>query len=287
MLLVQPCKWDMRHFASPTCTPVQDDYPGPSTDWFVRWTDVTHLCAECHAPEHIWRSGVPVLVSPFRSVWAPEQTNPFLCDNCYSEEVRAKREFHPPLKLLKCLCVRRENLHFLLVNRRFYDEAARVFWTENVFAFENPTLLWQLLCSVRPATRDWITRISLMADAERGELDSVETRGVVNAMYWLRQCKNLTHLELDEGFLSRLPWVLKVKNVLPKTRVRFIRYEDLSRAAFLGDQCPPVWKVLYCRRDSQDPLAERLAVSMVRQRPLRHKMVRKLFAELRVPEETD
>ena len=200
-----------------------------------------------------------------------------MCGKCYLERGRAKRGPHPRLRLLTCLCVRRENLHIFLINRRFYDEAARMLWPENIFALENLTFMGDFLESIRPQTRDLITKISVVADPDGGKEESLMSRDVLRGMYWLRRCRGLTELELDECFLERVSWALKIKNLTPKVRIRFIRYEELGRAAFLGDQCPPVWKVLYCRKDSLDPVAKVLAVSMARQRPLTNKAVKALF----------
>lgn len=176
-------------------------------------------------------------------------------------------------------------MHVLLVNRRIYEEAARVLWTENMFAFERPGLLGDFLESMAPGTRGLIRRISVANDSETDTNpdtvgDSIHLprgKAVLRAIYWLRRCQGLTELELDDCFLSRLSWVLRVKNVTPKKRIRFVHNEEVSRGTFLNEYYRPVWKALYMRKDSEDPLAKALAASMVGQRPLTNRAVKALF----------
>ncbi|KAE8354605.1 hypothetical protein BDV28DRAFT_78290 [Aspergillus coremiiformis] len=274
LLLVQPCKFNLSH--SFWCQPLSYEYPGPAHTATGPESNMNYGCADCRC--YVWSSGKPVFVSPARSQWAPAMTNEFMCDNCYSENVRAKREPHPPLRNLKCLCARRENLHLFLVNRRFYKEASYIFWTENCFAFENPTLLIDFLSCIRPQTRSLIRKISFMIDPDELNVN-LERRYVQQCWRLLRLCDGLTELELDQFFLSSLHWVLGIKNITPKRKMTFSRTPERKEILYLMTYDQRIWKGVSRRKPVRNLLTDTLAVSMVEQKPITVKSARALLEE--------
>ncbi|KAE8395094.1 hypothetical protein BDV23DRAFT_116442 [Aspergillus alliaceus] len=271
LLLVQPCKFNFTH--SFWCKPLYYEFPGPANE------DSRHLvhgCADCRW--YIWGSKLPVFVSPARSQWAPPMTNELMCDNCYSDNVRSEREPHPPLRVLKCLCARRENLHVFLINKKFYKEASHVFWTENCFAFETPTVLINFLSCIRPQTRSLITKISLMLDHDKVDVKlDLDRKHVQQCWRLLRLCDGLTELELDQFFLSNLHWVLGIKNITPKTRMTFSRTPKQAEIQYLMTYDRRIWIDISRRQPVCNTLTDTLALSMVKQTPMRGKATRALF----------
>ncbi|KAE8383809.1 hypothetical protein BDV26DRAFT_1728 [Aspergillus bertholletiae] len=272
LLLVQPCKFNYSH--NFRCKPLWYEYPGPAHTAHGPDSNMNFACADCRW--HVWHQGLPVFVSPARSQWAPPMTNEYLCDNCYSQNIRAKREPHPTLRNLKCLCARRENLGIFLINKQFYTEASHVFWTENCFAFENPTILIDFLSGIRPQTRSLITRISFMIDPDEVGV-SLDRKHVQQCWRLLRLCDGLTELELDQFFLSNLRWVLGIKNITPKTRVVFMRTPERAEILYLMTYDQRIWKGVSRRQPVKNILTDTLADSMLRQKPMTGKATQALF----------
>lgn len=126
LLLVQPRKFNMYHINQ--CTKNNWLYPEPGRDQTSSWTG--SLCARCQ--DWLWgrlyTNLAGIYESPLRSKWARQSLNPFLCDTCHWDVVgRNMDRLDPALKLLPCICTRRENLDVLLVNKRIHHEAAYVF----------------------------------------------------------------------------------------------------------------------------------------------------------------
>ncbi|KAF7591664.1 hypothetical protein BBP40_001241 [Aspergillus hancockii] len=268
LLLVQPCKFGFAH--SFKCEPFYYGYPGPCHHYDGPEGYMNFRCANCYTGG--WGSERPIYVSPARSQWSPPMTNEYMCDNCYSEKIRSKVEQHPILSGLKCLCARRQNLHVFLINRQFYKEASHVFWTENCFAFESPKALIEFLSCIRPQTRSLITKISFMIDPDQEGM-CLDRRYVQECWRVLRLCDGLTELEVDQFFLSNLHWVLGIKNITPKRRVTFMRTPTKEELTY--DQ--RIWKGVSKRKPVNGILADGLAASMVRQRPMSGKAARALF----------
>lgn len=212
ILLVQPTKWDIPHLR--TC-PLRTTADQRIT-FRPRLDVLRNCCAECSL-QHFSRSLprhwpiYPIWEDPWRSQWAPEQLNPYLCTKCYDEKHRPDRPVVHP-EALPCLCARRRNLQILLVCKRWYEEASRVFWRRNTFAFEDARSFLDFLGHIRPETALEIRHISLMAwlpdahaahdsTADPGDWDPTPYRKVWSA---LRRLASLSTLELDSLFLTRI-----------------------------------------------------------------------------------
>ncbi|CAG8248112.1 unnamed protein product [Penicillium salamii] len=191
-LLVQPNKFDMFH--TRPCIPASTSSSG---------------CTECSNPRST------------RSKYARPKLDPALCDACYWD-------FHgqnmqsiepPPLGSLMCLCTRRENLDLLLVSRQLHDEASYIFWTENVFAFENHGTLIGFISVVREHIRGLIWYISFMPD-EVSEFEWMDF-----GLVWghLRMCTGLIILEIDVMLLESLENVMGLGSMSVKRRVDFVK----------------------------------------------------------------
>ena len=138
------------------------------------------------------------------------------------------REFPRNKGGLKCLCARRRDLGVLLVCRRWYEEAGRVFYGGNTFGFEDVGVLVEFVRNLVGRWRGVVGRVSLMggvsepADAGAGVVTSgLEERGsgamssnqLARVRSALRQLPALTYLELDASFLTH------VKNVRAMLRL--------------------------------------------------------------------
>lgn len=109
-VLVQPVKWDIEH---------QNECPlRTSNEEIDVWVCNRH-CAYLFRNTTGWRQnlneGHMTPISPLRSKWAPDQTNPYLCSDCF---LRFRPRPFPKASSLPCLCARRNGLEALLVCRR-------------------------------------------------------------------------------------------------------------------------------------------------------------------------
>ncbi|KAI6080275.1 hypothetical protein F4821DRAFT_251880 [Hypoxylon rubiginosum] len=213
-LLVRPVKWDAEH--TPTC--LLRITPDPYQNIHPRLDTRQATCAllyESYETARWRRRRKPIFVDPWRSQWAPAQGNPFLCTICYDREYRL--EPFPRVVSLPCLCARRQNLDTLLVCRRWYEEAGRVFYTRNTFAFGSAQECVDFLANLSPRWQPFVSKASLLALAPRGvypetaaeECEKVETptRSLEEAWSLLGQLPGLSELELDAILLTRLDCV--------------------------------------------------------------------------------
>ncbi|KAH8698784.1 hypothetical protein BGW36DRAFT_426473 [Talaromyces proteolyticus] len=289
MLLVQPCKFDMFHGEG--CRKlVVGDGPGPRFE--DEMTQNSYRCAECTYFYYTdWRHSVkPVYVSPIRSKWGSQTLpNEFLCDLCWH------RKFgnidRPSMETLPCLCTRRLNLQVMLINRRVYKEASYIFWTENHFAFENPSLLKGFLLNIRPEARDLLTRISLMA---HHDYDPPPSEVVEKMLNWkdveplwglLRACDGLVELELDAEFLSKKGYILGMRRLRSRRFVTFVDHAGATEVDMVHRGAPQegesrfIWPALAFRKPvdrGYKELAEELAASIVKDLPLSPRYLRAL-----------
>ncbi|KAL4800809.1 hypothetical protein BDV19DRAFT_383829 [Aspergillus venezuelensis] len=200
-LLVRPCKFDLSRF--PTC----DGEPFNTNGALAFRASGLYLrCVECRP--HTFTSdrweGMSTSDSPARSTWALPKKNPFFCNECYADKmVELGIDRVPDLKGVKCLCARRD-LGILMVNRRLYEEAAPVFWKENVFAFGNERLLSNFLEEIPEERRSMIRAISLVAPSN----EFMDLGGMPPCWPLLRLCDSLRELELDSRLLDDLPSML-------------------------------------------------------------------------------
>ncbi|KAK8041505.1 hypothetical protein PG994_014512 [Apiospora phragmitis] len=149
--------------------------------------------------------GPPLLVDPWRSRWAPPPTNPYICSTCFDRRHRPHPHPAPSKFSLPCLCARRANLQVLLMCRRWYAEAGRVFYVRNTFAFADPRECVEFLTTLAPRWRRLISQVSLLALAARDyvpesaarELEMVQVptegdAGLARALALLRELPALT-----------------------------------------------------------------------------------------------
>ncbi|KAL4966114.1 uncharacterized protein BDV14DRAFT_171636 [Aspergillus stella-maris] len=187
-LLVRPGKFDLHHL--PTC----DGEPFIADGALAFRASGLYLrCAACRPYSFKMWEWKSTSDSPAQSFWAPPKKNPFFCDECYADKmVELGMDRVPDLKGVKCLCARRD-LGILMVNRRLYEEAAPVFWKENVFAFENGRLLSDFLEEIPEERRSMIRAISLVAPSD----EFMDLEELPPCWPLLRLCDSLRELELD------------------------------------------------------------------------------------------
>ena len=268
------------------------------------------MCACCNDSD--WKRtqqlDTCIFKSPARSQWGV-QGNEYLCDLCYWDIV-GNYEGKPCMKSLHCLCTRHDQLQILLVSRRFYDEAAPIFWGENIFAFEYPCLLEGFLSTIRPRVRSWIRRISFLplhdhvfydnpdplADLSLYYLDHTDAKE--NWQGWdrmkqcwqlLRLCDGLIELELDVLFLKRLDESLLLRMVKAAKKVTFFRHpreEEIVphqtrryRKLVILDDTPWVWWSHSRRIPVFTPTTRLMESSMVGSRSSKAKEVKRHWAE--------
>lgn len=290
-LLVQPCKFDLRH--KDTCNDHEKVYsirPGPG---YV----ATDCCANCQTNGYC-EPQAPIFKSPFRSKWARPHTNVYLCDNCYWD-VAGRIHNNPCLKSLRCLCTRRTNLDVLLIDKRFHGEAAPIFWSENTFAFEYPHLLVGFLRAIRPQVRSWLRRISFMPSHPRVLHDDTTVMGsrwsgprnneLVDPWGWdeigvcwelLRQCEGLTWLELDVYCLQRLKWALLIRLIHVNGLVIFSRRPgDNEIIAKYADNSSRLWLSIGRRKPVDTPTTRLMVASMTKSRNMKSKTLKRHYFE--------
>ncbi|KAL4879065.1 hypothetical protein BJY04DRAFT_194179 [Aspergillus karnatakaensis] len=216
-ILVRPNKFNLKHKFGCHVGIIGIHRPGIFERLYL---SRTFCCAECDTRLWYSRDQDPcqeLNIGPdsgARSYWARPKKNPYLCDRCYPEmQYRLGLEKWPSLEGLECLCVRREELAVLAVNRRIYEEAWPVFWAENTFAFENARLLADFLENVPDEKRERIRSISLLAP--RGNRHILFEDEEELAVCWplLRKCTGLRHLEIDSDLLGDLDCVLELSAV--------------------------------------------------------------------------
>lgn len=248
----------MRH--NRPCIQLPTNYTGPEPAQDENGEELLlHCCARCHT-----RFQTSDGLSP-RSKWAQPRLNPFLCDKCHWDQIGCRRErLDPPVKQLKYLCTRRQNLEILLINRKFHEEAAFIFWIGNRFAFEHHGLLIGFISALRPHIRALIRRVTLLPDLD------VLPGWMPSQAWWksLKQCPNLRILELDASVLPNKHCIFALRNFHVNGRVSFMRqvhFKDWSRR----DEGYPnsyIWPAQALRRESTLPFAEMFAASLTGQR---------------------
>lgn len=161
-------KWQLDHHLSCGLRTTNND-----NIYYPRIPEGTNDCTHCASwfPSPTWRYHQPSGTNPWRSKWAPPVRNEYVCSDCWDEDLRPGVEPCPSLTRLKdqlrCLCARRQGLESLLVCRRWYDEAGRVFWSRNCFAFEDSRTFVDFVSNLDPRWRDVITRVSIVAHFPR------------------------------------------------------------------------------------------------------------------------
>ncbi|KAL2816030.1 hypothetical protein BDW59DRAFT_177483 [Aspergillus cavernicola] len=270
-LLVRPCKFNLFHHRRVGC----DEYPFIE-DWKPTFRNSPKClqCAECRWAR--WRNTEYELTSdtPARSQWARPKTNPFLCDDCYPDkQIEFGHEKSPLLKWIKCLCPRRTGLGVLLTNRRVYEEAAPIFWTENTFAFETGRNLADFLEAVGTDKRALIRSISFLSPVK----DRMDDEEIPRCWPLLQQCLGLRELELDAAFLDDFACVKELSSVRVG-RVWFVEkplYQTYSVAVGEGW----VWPRAAYRVAYKDSLVDLLGGCMMEGGHVDEGSLRRLFEE--------
>lgn len=246
----------MRH--NRPCKQLPCHYTGPEPDQNEGEDSVLlHLCARCQTKTQTLDGSAP------RSEWAQPRLNPFLCENCHWDRVGRNRELlDPPTKYLKCLCTRRENLGILLINRRFHEEAAFIFWTENWFAFEHLGLFIGFVSALQPHIRSLIRQITVLPDPDILP-DWMSSKQLA---WWksLKQCPDLRIVEIDALLLSNQKCVFGLRTLHAKERVSFMRQVQFKDWSNINQGYPNsyIWPAQYLRRPSTLPFAEMFGASL-------------------------
>jgi len=206
-LLVRPVKWELRHLegCEQSAAITTSDYTRPSHHSLPD-SDNIYVCAECGPTSHErnWRyaftRGFEVYVSPWRSKWAPAQTNPYLCTNCYDDRWRT-RPFPQPTNL-PCLCARRLNLETRLVCRQWNKEASTVFFSENTFAFDDCISMGNFFSAMPQHWKTRIAKVSILLPFWTNAGDSTDIFLLARSLSVLNELTWLQNLELDAKLLN-------------------------------------------------------------------------------------
>lgn len=203
-LLVRPIKWDLRHHDSCPLRSSNIDH-WPTLDWLNRG------CVRCFRYRDFWK--VPGWDNPWRSTWAPEKRNPYMCSDCWDLHFRPP-SFPLPRRFERCLCARREGLETLLGCRQWYGEAGHVFYSRNTFAFEDCAMFAGFVLYLPRRWENAISRVSILL-APQSQMSAANRDGDVFSSGWnsrkimphmwsyLCRLPCLSYLELDAAFLTR------------------------------------------------------------------------------------
>ncbi|KAJ5373834.1 hypothetical protein N7517_005840 [Penicillium concentricum] len=261
--------------------------PGPDPQ---SWNREGPQCANCHS--YVWKQPqVPIFQSPARSQWAQPQRNAYLCDNCYWD-LNGSVDGIPCMRSLPCLCGRRDNLAILLASKRFWNDAAPIFWTENWFAFEHPCLLTGFLTAIRPQVRSWLRRISFMPIHAYQNMEHRSTFPQWRDPIWngwddikscwnlLRLCEGLTELELNVLSLTRKEWAHAIRLIRVKKRVVFSRHVELDDGEYgTGYPTEFIWRSHARRKRFDSPTTALLTSSMTGDRAIKRKALLTHYSE--------
>jgi len=269
-LLVRPVKWDSRHLK--TCerssAKTVSGYTRPSHHLLAN-SDNIYVCAECGPDTHErnWRHaftrGFEVFVSPWRSKWAPAQANPYLCTNCYDDRWRT-RPFPQPTNL-PCLCARRKNLETRLVCQQWNKEASLVFFSENIFAFEDCASMENFYSAIPICWRTLITKISLLLPFWKDDSYATNTAFLASSLPILDKLTWLQYLELDAKLLNEelTASALLSCSIASLRSVRFVIQCPLKQLVWLKVEPPTyVWRELRGRHLLEGGFSEFVARSL-------------------------
>ncbi|KAK9770594.1 putative F-box domain-containing protein [Seiridium cardinale] len=259
-LLVRQVMWDREHRADcprrSSVSPYQDVRP---------WYDpFQHTCVSSFLSASAWRhNATPIWVDPWRSQWAPTPLNPYLCTICYDHRHRPRPFPVTSSQSLPCLCARRDNLHTFLVCKRWYQEAGRVFYSRNTFAFGYAEECCAFLVNLPEKWKPYITKISILTLPQPGVNTETAWEDLKNTMIsvdgesglyetWrqLRKLPALSHLELDALMLTR-PDVVRV---LRQPALKNLRSIKIAQALPTDpkDYQQYIWSRLAKREDVDD-----------------------------------
>lgn len=267
-LLVRPVKWNCQH--QPDCRRRRSI--DPYEDIRPMFDPFKHTCASSYSYAPSWRrNNKPIWIDPWRSQWAPEQSNPYLCSLCYDHRHRPQPYPVTFSKGLPCLCARRANLQTLLVCRRWYEEAGRVFYSQNRFAFGHVRECWTFLDNLSDKWKLLLTKVSIIAfspahvNPETAEGDIKHAlvpveggSGLLDVWRRLQQLPALSELEVDAVMLTRLEAIRVFRQpAFPNLRsIKFVQALPVSARKHREF----VWPRLALRKEITDSyFAEQLA----------------------------
>lgn len=218
LLLVRTSKWNLEHLRD---CPLRT-FPTLSSSQPNRAENFCARCSQGHET-FLTRTTKAPWLNPQRSKWAPPVTNPFLCSNCWDEHLRPAPKPRTQCHDLPCLCARRQNLEVLLVCRQWYAEAGQVFYTRNIFAFENAEVFVSFVNNLSHRWREKLTRVSLLS--EHRPLGS--SKRLFRSVWRLLrdQLSSLSFLELDSVLLTDLDSVRYMRRFGLRNlrQLRFVR----------------------------------------------------------------
>jgi hypothetical protein len=269
-LLVRPVKWDSRHLESceKSSAKTISEYTRPSHHSLEDLENI-YICAECGPDTHErnWRHaftrGFEVYVSPWRSKWAPAQTNPYLCTNCYDDRWRP-RPFPQPTNL-PCLCARRRNLETRLVCRQWNKEASSVFFSENTFAFDDFISMDNFFSAISRQWKTLITKVSLLLPFWNDGSGSTDVALLASSLSILDKLTWLQCLELDAKLLNEGLTASALLNCSTASLRRVLFVVECPYKELLWRKVEPptqVWRELSGRRLLKGDFAEYVARSM-------------------------
>ncbi|KAI1077782.1 hypothetical protein F5B20DRAFT_582890 [Whalleya microplaca] len=262
-LLVRPVKWNATH--DPRSCPLAACPMLLASSVRPRLEPLQASCATrvLGGPRWWLRDDRPTWRDPWRSSWAPEPANPFLCSACWDARFRPAPFPRSPASL-PCLCARRPNLQVLLVSRAWYAEAGRVFYSRNTFAFGHPLECADFLENLAPRWRPFVSKVSLLALPPEGvypadanqELEEVEVpvggkTGFLAAWMQLGRLPALSELELDAIFLTR-PKCVKVLRRPALKNLRRIVFVQAGPTKISKESQGFVWPERGTRRSVED-----------------------------------
>ncbi|KAK3048584.1 hypothetical protein LTR09_010079 [Extremus antarcticus] len=254
-LICQPVKWNIRHKEDCDSEPPRLD--GEAYGHWPKLKPAFDTCIRCctghwHTVLPLWKRHDPIRLTwrnPWRSRWAPEVTNEFMGSDCWDEHMRPRPcpqgvKSAVEKDALRCLCARRQNLEVMLVCKQWREEAGRLFYSGNVFAFEDATTFVSFVDSLPDQWRKLVTKLSVLShrpvrpnhimseDAQVEHLLSYFGSSKAMSPLWsaLRRLPALSYLELDALLLTRVH-IVKCLLRLGLTNLRSIRF-TLPRVSF-------------------------------------------------------
>lgn len=263
-LMVQPVKWNLEHSTDCCLRDSVDSVVLPRIrefDWvayrYRGYLTSQDTCVRCLTGHHhqrvpLWNREDPSLLvwqNPWRSEWAPEILNEFVCSDCWDMDLRPDEHPHAMKAfragVMKCLCARRKHLQVRLVCKRWSEEAGRVFYTNNTFAFENTRIFVSFATNLPQHWRALVSKLSIMAyDTDSGShagtteahlnrmLSAPEHHNTLAALWHpLRSFPALSSLQLDATFLTRIDCIQSMLR-LGLRDLRKVRFTIRNRRGF-------------------------------------------------------
>lgn len=162
---------------------------------------------------------------------------------------------------LLCRCSKRQSLGLLVANRQIHDEAAPLFWSQNIHRFPSIDTFLKDMTVLRDELKQHLHRISILGVEELFHRQtSTSPSGYATA--WdiiLNSCKNLRHLELEfRTFPNSALYYPLLRKKLPHlqalTLSRFKPYLLAARSIYNPILPPEKEKLIYVKVSKDIPL---------------------------------